>query len=276
MLEIPEIKVTSGQLDSILKGKIITQVLVNNSPHKFAFYNGDPNEYASILMGKIITGANAAAGQIELHAEDSILLFSDGVNLRYYEPNVAPPEKHQLFLEFNDNSHLIVTIQMYGGIWAFIEGQNDNFYYLVTKQKPSPLSEEFDEKYFLSLFDSVKQTISVKAFLATEQRIPGLGNGVLQDILFDACIHPATRLQYLSINDKKKMFTSVKNKLIEMTEKGGRDTEKDLLGNWGGYQTNLSSRTFGSLCMICGGSIIRRAFLGGNVYFCPICQVEKK
>lgn|GEM_PF-2077218 len=29
-----------------------------------------------------------------------------------------------------------------------------------------------------------------KAFLATEQRIPGLGNGVLQDILWTARIHP--------------------------------------------------------------------------------------
>jgi formamidopyrimidine-DNA glycosylase len=40
--------------------------------------------------------------------------------------------------------------------------------------------------------------LSAKAFLATEQRIPGLGNGVLQDILFTAGIHPKRKMAAIS------------------------------------------------------------------------------
>lgn len=47
------------------------------------------------------------------------------------------------------------------------------------------MTDEFCESYFRKLIyadDAQKKT--TKAFLATEQTIPGLGNGVLQDILY--------------------------------------------------------------------------------------------
>jgi len=25
-------------------------------------------------------------------------------------------------------------------------------------------------------------------------------------------------------------------------------------------------------CPVCGAAIVRQAYLGGNVYFCPVCQ----
>lgn len=74
----------------------------------------------------------------------------------------------------------------------------------------------------MSLFENTKQTISLKAFLATEQRIPGLGNGLLQDILFHAKMHPKRKINTLSTEDKERLFKSVKEKISEMTEKGGR------------------------------------------------------
>ena len=46
-----------------------------------------------------------------------------------------------------------------------------------------PCTDAFDLAYFRSLRDEAGENISMKTFLATNQRIPGLGNGVLQDIL---------------------------------------------------------------------------------------------
>jgi formamidopyrimidine-DNA glycosylase len=42
------------------------------------------------------------------------------------------------------------------------------------------------------------QKLSLKAALATEQRIPGLGNGSLQDILWQAHLHPKRKTNTLS------------------------------------------------------------------------------
>ena len=86
-------------------------------------------------------------------------------------------------------SMLVASVQMYGGMGAFLAGENDNPYYLIAQQKPSPLEEEFDADYFKRLISGRGiEKLSAKGFLATEQRIPGLGNGVLQDILYRARI----------------------------------------------------------------------------------------
>lgn len=42
MLEIPEAKVIAGQLSDSIVGKTIIKVEANTSPHKFAFFSGDP------------------------------------------------------------------------------------------------------------------------------------------------------------------------------------------------------------------------------------------
>jgi Formamidopyrimidine-DNA glycosylase len=118
---------------------------------------------------------------------------------------------------------------MYGGISCFQDGELDNPYYKVAKDKPSPLSEEFNETYFERLIcSSIVHKLSVKALLATEQRIPGLGNGVLQDILWKAKIHPKSKVNTLTEDKKESLFMSVKTLLENMTKLGGRDTEKDL------------------------------------------------
>ncbi|MGG6311807.1 hypothetical protein [Paenibacillus macerans] len=272
MLEIPESRTIASQWNRTVTGRTIRNVSANASPHGFAFYFGDPAEYPRRLNGRRIGEARALAGQIEIDAEAMRLLFGDGVNIRYYPPEEEMPGKHQLLLGLDDGASIVCTVQMYGGLWAYPEGENENPYYLIAKEKPSPLSADFDEGYFASLLEAAKPSLSAKAFLATEQRIPGLGNGVLQDILFLAGIHPRTRLAALKEQELEALYRSVKNTLREMTDQGGRNTEKDLLGRRGGYEVHLSSLTWKEPCPVCGSEITRQAYLGGNVYFCPSCQ----
>jgi formamidopyrimidine-DNA glycosylase len=115
--------------------------------------------------------------------------------------------------------------------------------------------------------------LSVKAFLATEQRVPGLGNGVLQDILFEARVHPKRKLSAMSVEETETLRRAVTTTLTEMTRMGGRDTERDLHGQPGGYRTRLSRNTVGQSCPRCGGTIEKAPYLGGAVYFCAGCQV---
>jgi formamidopyrimidine-DNA glycosylase len=272
MIELPEAAVLAKQINETVGGKKIKNVIAAQSPHKLAWYFGDPQEYKNLLTGKVISEATSYGGQVEITAGNAKLLFSDGVNLRYYNEGEKLPDKHQLLLGFDDGSFLVGWVQMYGGLSAFLEGENDNKYYLIAKEKPSPLSSDFGEAYFKSLFDEGTAKLSLKAFLATEQRIPGLGNGVLQDILFNAQMHPKKKEGTLSSTDRRVLFDSIKNTLSEMTAKGGRDTENDLLGKPGGYKTKLSKNTVGQPCSICGTLIKKEAYLGGSIYYCAVCQ----
>jgi formamidopyrimidine-DNA glycosylase len=163
---------------------------------------------------------------------------------------------------------------MYGGMWVFEEGKFDNEYYDVAKEKPSPITDEFTKDYFLSLIeDGAMQKKSIKAFLATEQRIPGLGNGVLQDILYNAKIFPKRKVETLSDDEKGNLYLAIKSTLSEMIKKGGRDTEKDLYGNQGGYKTKVSKLTVGKPCPFCGEIIEKKSYMGGSIYYCIGCQL---
>ena len=72
-------------------------------------------------------------------------------------------------------------------------------------KRMSPLSDSFDTNYVQSMIEKETKNISLKAFLATEQRLPGIGNGVLQDILFNAGLHPKRKIQSLDAFDKETL-----------------------------------------------------------------------
>ena len=272
MLELPEAFAMSAQLKNELLGEIICKVVVNQSPHKFAWYYENPQVYEGRLLGLKVTDVIPIAGQVEMQFEDMRLVLSDGVNIRLYEANEALPPKHQLLIQFESGKSLVFSVQMYGGLMAFGDSENQNPYYLVAKSKPSPLSTTFDLSYFKQLVKNEQKNPSLKAFLATEQRIPGLGNGVLQDILYEVGMHPKRKLKSLSDTDIKTLFDSVKGTLKEMTDRGGRDTEKDLFGKPCGYLTKLSSKTQDEPCYKCGDIIHKEAYMGGSIYYCATCQ----
>lgn len=135
-----------------------------------------------------------------------------------------------------------------------------------------PGSGEFDYAYFRELKAQASGTLSMKAFLATEQRIPGLGNGVLQDILLRAGLHPRKKAGTVPESRWKQVYEALTDTLQKMTASGGRNTEKDLFGKPGGYPVLLSRHTVGKGCPFCGTIIQKASYLGGTVYFCPGCQ----
>ena len=273
MLEIPEAHVIAQQLREQVTGKRISMARANASPHSLAWYSDHPEGYSLLLKGKVITGAQSHGGMVQMDMDGLRLLFADGVGLRYHESGKTIPKKHQLLLKLEDGSALTAAVQMYGGIWCFPEGDFDNIYYEAAQQKPSPLSKEFGPRYFRSLLlEEGAGRLSAKAFLATEQRIPGLGNGVLQDILFLSGIHPKRKMTTVSAEQKEHLYRTLVKTLRSMARQGGRDTEKDLYGFPGGYMTQMSRLTVGTPCPLCGETIQKAAYMGGNIYFCPVCQ----
>ena len=275
MIEIPESATLARQVTDSLTGRTVSGVFNATHPHKFTWYLGDPLAYPALLTGKRICGARGNGAFVDFDFdEDTHLALSDGVNLRLYGAGMEIPDKYQLLLGLDDERFLVVNVAMYGGISAY-RGIFDNEYYRGALEKPSPLADGFDAGYFEALFAATKKNYSAKAFLATEQRIPGLGNGVLQDMLFRAGIHPRRKLATFSDGTVEKLYEAVRETLAEMTAGGGRDTERDLFGNSGGYRTLLSRNTYAAPCPVCGTDLVKEAYLGGAVYYCPNCQPLK-
>ena len=217
-------------------------------------------------------GATYHGGMVELETEDGMIAFADGAYPKYFEEKKKFPKNHQMAIYFDDETAIFVSIQMYGFILVFPKGECTEGFYISSSSKINPLEEGFTLEYFKGLYPAGGKKLSAKAFLATEQRIPGLGNGVLQDILWDAGIDPRFDMRGATEEDFHVLYTSVRKILKEMCENGGRDTEKDLFGKKGGYITQLSKNSLFEPCMKCGCEIQKASYMGGTVYFCERCQ----
>lgn len=271
MIELPEAAALAAQVRELLGGRTVVAAQAQHTPHKLTWYFGDPAGYAELLEGRVLTDARAWGGHLELALDDDVLVvLSDGAVPRLVAPGDPVPDRHQLRMDLDDGSTLVVTIAMYGGIQAFHDGENDNPYYLVAREATSPLTEAFDASALLAADGA--ERLSAKALLATQQRVPGLGNGVLQDILWTAGVHPRRTVADLGDDARRALVTAVPAVLRRMTAEGGRDTERDLLGRPGGYATVLSRKTLELPCPRCGRSIAKEQYLGGAVYLCPACQ----
>lgn len=270
MLELPEVLTISAQLRENLVGERVYKVYPPSRPHKFCWFNGAPEEYGKSLQGRRVTGAEGFGIFAELAFEDGFrLCFNDGVNVRLV-PEGKAPENYQLLVSLEGGQALLFTVAMYGGIILHRDDYG-NEYYASSRRAVSPFSEGFAD-YYRRMLDECKPALSAKAFLATEQRFPGIGNGVLQDILFEARIHPKRKLGSLDEAERDRLGECAVSVLKDMTAQGGRDTEKDLFGNPGGYRTKMSKNSMACGCPACGGPITKEAYLGGSVYYCPACQ----
>lgn len=273
MIELPESYVLAEQLNQTVKGKRIAAVTAAHDPHKFAWYTGNPAEYGPKLAGRTITGADIFSGSVRVLVGDMALLISTPI--RYHAPGEKRPVKHQLLIEFEDGSALSCTVQMWGVLFLYRLGDEATAIPSghITREAPSPLDEGFDRPRFDAMVETERpRNLPAKAFLATEQRIPGLGNGVLQDILWTAKIHPKRKMGTLSAAELAAMYKAVKGVLADMRARGGRDTERDLFDRPGGYLTVLGRNTIDRVCPACGTDIRKEAYMGGAIYYCPGCQ----
>jgi formamidopyrimidine-DNA glycosylase len=108
--------------------------------------------------------------------------------------------------------------------------------------------------------------------MISEPGFAGLGNGCLQDILFNARIHPRRRVASLQPDEERALYDAMRDTLQRMVDGGGRDIERDLYGKPGGYLCQLNGRSNGTPCRRCGTHIEKIQYLGGASYFCPQCQ----
>jgi formamidopyrimidine-DNA glycosylase len=272
MIEIAESQVYAKQLKKQLAGKTIVDLKVLTSPHKFCWFSKDPQSYEDILLGSIITDVISSAHYIRIiFSSGHELALAEDVTYAYTQKEDIT-HKNQLVLIFEDDYALELKVKLYGFmlLGTHEELKSQFSYYEVAVNSIHPLDQAFTYEHFLNVTHLNEEKGSVKSVLATEQHIPGLGNGTLQDILFDAKLSPKRKVNTLSEDDKKTLYQSVIKKIDEMITFGGRDQVLSIFGEKGSYEVLMKNDR--ELCPICQTPLKKEAFLGGKVIYCPICQ----
>ena len=91
----------------------------------------------------------------------------------------------------------------------------------------TPVDEDFTCEYFCTLVDTIveKEKKSVKGLLTQDQIIPGLGNAIVQNILFKARLHPKHSINDLKKSQRKKLYNAIMKTVHEIIKRGGRYDE---------------------------------------------------
>lgn len=281
-------RVLDGQLRESVVGKTIRQVVANQNPHSFVWFALEPErafrddkaapETAAYLTGKTISRSDVQMGGYGLFNFLYVgerALMSDIVP-RYFLPAEKLPKKHQLLIIFEDGSALCYTASL-GGALFLLRVDENGLPERYSNPFPPLLSDAFSYAFFQELIRRLSgKTVSVKQLLATKNRIPGIDNGLLQDILWEARVNPKSKVDALDEDDFQRIFRAVKTVIPAIIAGGGKDTDKDLYGHFGGYAARASRNTAGKPCARCGEAIVKEAYLGGSVFYCPSCQKEKR
>jgi formamidopyrimidine-DNA glycosylase len=202
-----------------------------------------------------------------------LLMGEIGGKLLYHPPGAKLPDKYHLLIKFEDDSALSATTQMWGAYELYEAGQEQERQY-VKGMRPTPLDEAFTQQYFSKLIDELLagEKRSVKSLLTQDQLIPGLGNSIAQDILFQARLNPRRPLSELNNQQRVNLYAAILDAVHTVIELGGRYDETDLFGKSGGYVRRIDSKSAGRACTECGSTIEKMQYLGGACYFCPSCQ----
>jgi formamidopyrimidine-DNA glycosylase len=276
MIELPEALTIARQISKELKGKEIEEGIRGNSPHKFAFYNRPPEEYAAILKGKTMGDATDSGACLLAAVEPGYALVLGGGGERIlYHPNAETlPKKHQLLLHFTDGTYLTVSVQGWGSAMLLSQAELAAHAELG-KKRVSPLTEAFTFEHFQGLFGELEEgdPRSIKYFIISKPGVWGVANGYLQDILFLAKVHPRRRALDTTEAERRALYEAIRETLNQAVALGGRDSERDLYNQPGGYKRILDSTAVGQPCRECGTPIVKIQYLGGAAYFCPKCQV---
>lgn len=272
MIELPESYVLADKGTHLFKGLQITQAKAQKTPHSFCWMNTDPMVLEQELLGKTIRKVTASSHYLRFIFEDETELATGEDVIFSYKSKQDESDKHQLLIGFGNGMILEFKVKLYGFI---LFGSTDELktswpYYKKALEATNPLSLEFSYDYFADVTELNKDKGTVKQALATNQHIPGLGNGILQDILFNARILPKRKITSLTDDDKRNLYNSVVSTIKTMIAEEGRNLVPHFENDTGHYEVLMQSgRVF---CPVCQSHLIKEAYLGGKVIYCPHCQ----
>jgi len=275
MIELPEIVTIARQIREELGGRRIADVSIAPERPRFMFLNDDLTAYGTRLVGRRIVEVVGHGKWIsaELDSDDILLLGEMFGRICYVPPGAELPKRVHGVLTFEGGGRLVVTIQAWGGFLVLTPEESAVHPY-VAGRGISPIDPGFTPDRFDEILDGSGDWSRkpIKAFLVHEGNVCGIGNGILQDILFRAKLSPKRKVPDLLPEERRRLHDAIVTTMTEAIARGGRDTELDLHGRPGRYVPILDRRAKGLPCPDCGTPIERISYLGGSCYVCPACQ----
>lgn len=269
--ELPEILKISKQMGDILIGKKINNIVLteySSSIIKQGMSNLDTRQ--KDILNSTIQKITPKGKWIFFEFENNnFLMFGEIIGkFLYFQNEKSLPQKFHVLFQFDDGTKMSFQSSLYAFLTVATE-EEKNLHKYAGSIGHSPNEEEFTSDYFNSiLLQNEKKPI--KALLNIQEQISGLGNVYINDILFEAQIHPKRKVSNLTQLEKDNLYNSIIKITTTAIELGGSADEYDLYGNPGKYARIMDKNS--PICRKCGDKIVKENVLGSSSYYCPKCQ----
>jgi len=269
-VEFPELTVLSREIAKEIVGKQISEVEVANPK----CLNMPFEQFKRTIVGKRIKSVEGRGKWLFINLEsDHVLLFNPGMgaDIIHFKPKGKLPEKYQIKFILDDRTGFTIRV------WWFcylhlMRADKLGEHKLAGKLGVSPLDKKFTLNHFKKLLAGKKGNI--KTFMLDQKNIAGIGNVYIQDILFNAKLHPQRTISSLTDKETEALYNSMKSVLNESVELGGLAYEKDFYGNKGRYGAKQFKIAYkpGSPCPTCQTTIQKIKTGSTSSFICPKCQ----
>jgi formamidopyrimidine-DNA glycosylase len=266
MPELPEIVVFCQQMEKTILNKEIHKVEIlqpkclNRSVRDYSIYLPGQKTQQVNSLGKWIS--------LKLQSNDQLLInLGMGGELIYFTDQTDIPEKVIFYVQFTDGTGFYVTLWWFG-YFHFVKENETNI--MTDNLGDDPLQINFDE--FTKKLDGKRGRI--KPFLLNQKNYRGIGNFYIQEILFQAKLHPLRLINSVSKTEMQQLYTAIRNVMQQSIELGSSSYEKDFFGELGNYSLKELSFAYeeNAVCPTCGTES-QKIKTGSNAqYICPQCQ----
>ncbi len=278
MPELPEVEVIRRTLSEHACGKTISGVTVLEpfiltARAKTEIYQQIGKQVCEVSRwGKCLI--------MELTGGDAILIHLRMTGRLLWKKEAVIPDAYtHLIFSFSENrngneSLVYRDVRKFGRI--DVAGKKElNQSLIVRKFGPDVLSLSKEE--FATRIE--KKKAQIKAVLLDQQNMAGLGNIYVDEILFDARIHPRTEAARLTQAGLGQLFNSTRRILGEAIRLGG-SSMRDYVhtdGEPGSFQDfHHVYQKAGRNCDRCETTIKSDKIAGRTSSYCPRCQKELK
>lgn len=269
--ELPEIIKLSKQMQDKLIGNKITDIILSErsgSIIKQGMSNLDKRK-ADILNSSIINITPKGKWIFLEFLNNNFLMLGEIIGKFSYIENGYPlPDKYHFIFRFGDGSNMTFQSSLYAFLTVATRDEKREHRY-AGNIGPSPNEIDFTLQYFNQILLQNEKKL-IKAALNVQDQISGLGNAYINDILFEAKIHPKRKVSDISQIDRSNLFESIIKIITSAIQLGGSVDEIDLYGKSGEYIRAMDKSI--PLCRRCGTKIVKENILGSSSYYCPKCQ----
>lgn len=282
MPELPEVETVLRGISPILEGNQIDYAEVNRPDLRRPF----PNNLAKRLKNRKINFLHRRSKYIliDLSGGETLIMHL-GMSGRImisqkvagtFHHNTNHSQKHDHFvLHLKDNHQLTFNDPRRFGVIDLLRTENLELSGMLSQIGPEPLSNSFNEAYFVSTL-RLKKT-NIKSALLDQRVVAGLGNIYVCEALFRAGISP--KRQALRISHKKlsSLVPIIKEILLEAISSGGSSLRdfRNASGDLGYFQHSFD--VYGRedqdcYNTECDSKIKRITQAGRSSFYCSNCQ----